>query len=70
MKTVWAALAGPNVIGHPLGVCPHVPVQVVREYVSAYAAIAPALDQMVSLILPEVPTTMMNLFLAQVSQIW
>ena len=52
----------------PPGVRPHVPAQVVREYTYAYAAVAPALGQMVSLILPEVSTEMMNLFLEQVSQ--
>ena len=41
---------------------PHVPAQVVREYTYAYAAVAPDLGQMVSLILPEVSTEMMNLF--------
>ena len=34
----------------------------------AYAAVAPALGQMVSLILPEASTLMMNLFLERVSQ--
>lgn len=52
----------------PPGVRPHVPAQVVREYTYAYAAVAPALGQMVSFILPEASTEMMNLFLAQVSQ--
>jgi hypothetical protein len=41
---------------------------VVREYTYVYAAVAPALGQTVSLILPEVSTEMMNLFLKQVSQ--
>jgi len=52
----------------PPGVRPQVPAQLVREYVPAYAAVAPALGHMVSLILPETSTAMMNLFLAQVSQ--
>lgn len=52
----------------PPGVRPHVPAQLVREYVYAYAAVAPALGQMVSLILPETSTAMMNLFLEEVSQ--
>jgi DDE superfamily endonuclease len=47
---------------------PHAPAQVVREYIYAYTAVASALGQMVSLILPEVSTSMMNLFLKQVSQ--
>lgn len=54
----------------PPGVRPHAPTQVVREYLYAYAAVAPALGQMVSLILPEVSTVMMNLFLEQVSQVF
>jgi len=37
----------------PPGMRPHVPAQVVREYTYVYAAVAPALGQMVSLILPE-----------------
>jgi hypothetical protein len=52
----------------PPGIRPRVPAQLVREYGYAYAAVAPALGQMVSLILPETSTTMMNLFLEQVSQ--
>jgi hypothetical protein len=47
---------------------PHAPGQVVREYVYVYAAVAPAQGQMVSLILPEASTAMMNLFLEHVSQ--
>src|SRR5215469_1008321 len=52
----------------PPGMRPSAPAQVVREYTYAYAAVAPALGQMVSLILPEVSTEMMNLFLEQVGQ--
>jgi hypothetical protein len=44
----------------PAGVRPHAPTQVVREYLYVYAAVAPALGQMVSLILPEASTAMMN----------
>lgn len=47
---------------------PSVAAQVVREYTYVYAAVAPTLGQMVSLILPEASTEMMNLFLEQVSQ--
>jgi transposase len=47
---------------------PHVPAQVVRESTYVYAAVAPALGQMVSLIFPEASTAMMKLFLEQVSQ--
>jgi DDE superfamily endonuclease len=52
----------------PPGMRPHAPAQVVREYLHAYAAVAPAPGQMVSLVLPEASTSMMNLFLEQVSQ--
>lgn len=52
----------------PPGVRPSVPAQVVREYIYAYTAVAPASGQMVSLILPEASAEMMNLFLEQVSQ--
>jgi transposase len=52
----------------PPGMRPSAPAQVVREYTYVYAAVAPALGQMVSLILPEVSTEMMNLFLEEVSQ--
>jgi hypothetical protein len=52
----------------PPGIRPVVPKQQVREYVYAYAAVAPQLGQMTSLILPYANTKMMNLFLKQVSQ--
>ena len=52
----------------PPGVRPPVPAQVVREYVYVYTAVAPAQGEMLSLILPEVSTAMMNRFLEQVSQ--
>ncbi len=58
VKRAWA----------PPGMRPHVPAQVVREYVYVYAAVAPAQGQMVSLILPETSTAMMNLFLEHVSR--
>jgi hypothetical protein len=45
-----------------------VPKQQVREYVYAYAAVAPQLGRMTALILPYANTQMMNLFLKQVSQ--
>lgn len=47
---------------------PRVAQQGVREYVYAYAAIAPQLGQMTCLILPYVNLEMMELFLQQVSQ--
>jgi transposase len=51
----------------PDGIRPTVAKQQVRQYVYAYAAVAPALGQMTCLILPYVNTQMMNLFLQQVS---
>lgn len=52
----------------PKGIRPIVPKQQVREYVYAYAAVAPELGQMTSLVLPYANTKMMNLFLKQVSE--
>lgn len=52
----------------PPGVRPTVAKQMVREYVYAFAAVAPALGQMTALVLPYANTAMMNLFLAQVAQ--
>lgn len=51
----------------PKGIRPTVPKQQVRQYVYAYAAVAPALGKMTCLILPYANTKMMNLFLKQVS---
>lgn len=52
----------------PKGMRPIVPKQQVRQYVYAYAAVAPQLGLMTCLILPYANTQMMNLFLAQVSR--
>ncbi|HEU5377972.1 MAG TPA: transposase [Ktedonobacteraceae bacterium] len=52
----------------PAGLRPHAPAQVVREYMYAYAAVAPTQGQMISLVLLEASTAMMNLFLEQVGQ--
>jgi transposase len=52
----------------PKGIRPIVPKQQVREYVYAYAAVAPELGQMTCLVLPYANTKMMNLFLKQVSE--
>ena len=51
----------------PAGMRPHVPSQVVREYTYVYAAVAPKEGVLISLILPEASTEMMNLFLEHVS---
>lgn len=52
----------------PKGNRPLVPKQGVRDYVYAYAAIAPALGKMTTLVLPFVNITMMELFLTQVAK--
>ncbi len=52
----------------PPGVRPRVPQQLVREYTYVYAAVAPEVGKMTSLILPSANTAMMNLFLEHVSQ--
>lgn len=51
----------------PTPIRPRVPRQIVREYVYAYAAVAPKQGEMSCLILPYSNTEMMNLFLKQVS---
>jgi len=55
------------VLGPP-GIRPPAPGQVVRDYMYVYAAVAPTQGQMVSLVLPEASTAMLNLFLQQISQ--
>lgn len=51
----------------PPHVRPLVPRQIVREYVYAYAAVAPEKGKMTFLVLPYSNTEMMNMFLKQVS---
>ena len=52
----------------PPGVRPTAPVQLVREFVQVFAAVAPQTGELISLILPVANTAMMNLFLAHVSE--
>jgi transposase len=52
----------------PKGMRPIVSKQQVRQYVYAYAAVAPELGLMTCLTLPYANTKMMNLFLSQISQ--
>jgi transposase len=52
----------------PPAVRPVAPRQIVREYVYVFAAVAPGLGRMTSLILPFANTDMMSLFLEQVAQ--
>lgn len=52
----------------PPGVRPRAPRQVIREYTSVFAAVAPAEGKMTSLILPTANTAMMQLFLQHTSR--
>jgi transposase len=52
----------------PAGHRPLVPKQGIRDYVYAYAAIAPEMGKMTTLVLPYANTEMMELFLKEVSQ--
>jgi hypothetical protein len=52
----------------PQEIRPIIPKQQVREYIYAYAAVAPQLGLMTSLVMPYANTKMMNLFLKQVSE--
>src|SRR5215469_7063256 len=52
----------------PPGLRPLVPSQVVRESMYVFAAFAPSLGRLVSLVLPTANTEMMNLFLEHLSQ--
>lgn len=51
----------------PPGIRPIVAKQIVREYIYAFVAVAPALAEMTALVLPDANTQMMNLFLEQVA---
>lgn len=57
----------PRACWAPPGVRPTVVQQTVRESIYVYAAVAPALGQMASLILPGVDTALMNVFLRHVA---
>jgi putative transposase len=52
----------------PPGIRPQAPAQVVRESMYIFAAVAPSLGRLATLVLPTANTAMMNLFLAHVSQ--
>ena len=51
----------------PAGVRPEVPLQIVRQYTYAFVALSPHDGIMDSLVLPEVNTKMMSLFLTEVA---
>jgi transposase len=52
----------------PPGIRPSAPSQVVRESMYVFAAVAPSLGKLTTLVLPTANTAMMNLFLSHVSQ--
>ena len=52
----------------PPGTRPDVSQQMVRDYIYAFVAVAPALGLMMALVLPFSNTIMMNMFLAQVEK--
>ena len=52
----------------PEGLRPDVPAQLVREFIYAYTAVSPHDGTMDSLILPEVNTEAMSIFLAEVAR--
>lgn len=64
----FGRISDPKACWAPAGMRPEVPKQIVREFLYAYAAIAPALGKMTALLLPYANTDMMNIFLRQVSQ--
>jgi transposase len=64
----FGLISDPRACWAPPGVRPKVPKQVVRQYLYTYAAVAPALGTMTSLILPYANSEMMNIFLKQVSE--
>lgn len=63
----FGRMSTPKCCWAPPGGRPQAPRQMVREYVYAYTAVAPACGLMTSLSLPYVNTAMMNLFLDHVS---
>jgi len=64
----FGRISRPHRCWAPPGVRPLAPAQVVREAVYVFAAVAPSLGKICSLILPTADTQMMNLFLLHVSQ--
>lgn len=64
----FGRISNPRRCWAPPGVRPHVPCQIVREYTYAFAAVSPKDGTLDSLILPEVSTETMSLFLREVAQ--
>jgi transposase len=64
----FGRISRPHRCWAPPGIRPHAPAQLIRELVYVFAAVAPATGELISLILPESNTAMMNLFLEHVSR--
>jgi transposase len=64
----FGLISDPRRVWAPPGIRPGVPVQIVREYSYAYAAVSPHDGVLDTLVLPEVSAATMSLFLAEVSQ--
>ena len=63
----FGRISRPRSCWAPRPLRPRCPAQVVREYTYVYAAVAPSLGLMPSLVLPRADTAMMNCFLEHVS---
>lgn len=63
----FGRISNPRRCWAPAGWRPQVPVQMVREYTYAFAAVSPHDGIMVSLVLPEVNAQAMSIFLAEVA---
>jgi transposase len=64
----FGRISDPRCCWAPKGTRPVVPLQLVREYTYAYAAVSPSDGILDSLILPDVDTDSMSLFLSVVSE--
>ena len=64
----FGRISDPRCCWAPKGIRPAVPLQLVREYTYAYASVSPLDGILDSLILPDVDTDSMSLFLSVVSE--
>jgi DDE superfamily endonuclease len=64
----FGLISDPPRVWAPPGIRPEVPVQIVRQYSYAYAAVSPHDGVLDSLVLPEVNASTMSLFLAEVAR--
>lgn len=63
----FGRISRPRSCWAPPGVRPISPAQIIREAVYVFAAVAPSLGEICSLVLPTANTDMMNIFLEHVS---